>query len=76
MAVCYIVRLPHFNRVFASACGSAKNVFAVIDRQSQLDPMNVIGKVLDAATIKGNIEFRDIVFNYPSRPDVKVQLKT
>lgn len=61
--------------IFASARGSAKNVFAVIDRQSEIDPMNDGGKLLDPTEIKGNIEFKDILFNYPSRPDVKVRLK-
>lgn len=59
--------------IFTSARGSAKNVFAVIDRQSEIDPMNTEGKVLNSSEIRGNIEFKNLFFNYPSRPDVKVK---
>lgn len=71
-----IIGLKHFNNIFASALGSAKNVFAIIDLQSKLDPMSGIGKILDTSKMKGNIEFKDIFFNYPSRPDVKVRVST
>ena len=57
---------------FTSALGSAKNVFKVIDRKPHIDSMNNEGKVFDSTEIKGNIEFNDIYFNYPSRRDVKV----
>ena len=68
-----IARLPPFMEIFASARGAAKNVFAVIDRQSKIDSMNEDGKVLDSTEIKGNIEFSDIFFHYPSRTDVQVK---
>lgn len=67
-----ISRLPPFMEVFASARGSAKNVFAVIDRQSEIDPLSAEGNVMKSSEIKGNIEFKDISFSYPSRGDVKV----
>lgn len=67
-----MARLPPFFELFASARGSAKNIFAVIDRQSKIDSMDEQGKILDSTKINGNIEFKDVSFNYPSRPDVQV----
>lgn len=58
--------------IFSSARGSAKTIFAVIDRQSKLDPLRGTGKSLDKSKINGNIELKDISFNYPSRPDIQV----
>lgn len=58
--------------IFSSARGSAKNVFAVIDRKSKIDPLTDEGNVINLSQFKGNIEFKDIFFNYPSRSDVKV----
>lgn len=70
-----LARLPAFMEIFASARGSAKNIFAVIDRQSNIDSMKNEGKSLDSSDIKGDIEFNGIYFNYPSRPDVEVLTK-
>ena len=70
-----MARLPPFMDIFASARGSAKGIFAVIDRQSEIDSMNNEGKDLESSEIKGNIEFSEIYFNYPSRPDVEVLIK-
>lgn len=73
MAAENIVRLPPFMEIFTSARGSAKNIFALIDRQSKLDPMRGIGKILDTTKIEGNVEFKDVLFRYPSRLDVQVK---
>lgn len=67
-----LARLPPYLENFASARGAAKNVFEIIDRKSKIDPINNRGIVLDETKIKGNIEFKNIYFNYPSRPDVEV----
>lgn len=61
--------------IFASARGAAKNVFEVIDHQSEIDSLESEGKILDSPQIKGNIEFRNIFFGYPSRQDVQVENK-
>lgn len=58
---------------FAAACGSAKNVFAIIDRKSQIDSLDERGIKLEC-NVEGNIEFRGISFSYPSRPEVQVSL--
>lgn len=59
--------------IFASACGAAKSIFAVIDRKSDIDSLENDGKILDSSKIKGNIEFKDVFFRYPSRSDVQVE---
>lgn len=67
-----MARLPPFLEIFSCARGSAKCVFEVIARQSKIDSMDDRGNILDSAKTIGNIEFKDIFFNYPSRPDVRV----
>lgn len=69
-----IARLPPFMEIFSCARGSAKNIFAVIDRKSNIDSMDDSGTVLDPTKVIGNIEFKNVSFNYPSRPDVQVMV--
>lgn len=61
-----------FLEAFAVARGSAKSVFAVIDRKSSIDSMSDDGIILNKETV-GNIEFKNVSFNYPSRTDVPVR---
>lgn len=63
-----------FLLTFSVARGSAKNIFAVIDRISKIDPINNSGEKLKPNDINGHIEFRNVCFSYPSRPDVQVLL--
>lgn len=67
-----LARLPPYQEIFASARGAAKNIFAVIDRVSLIDSMDNSGKILNSSEIKGNIEFKNVFFHYPSRVDVPV----
>lgn len=67
-----LARLPPFQETFASARGAAKNIFAVIERVSLIDSMDNSGKILNSSEIKGNIEFKNVFFHYPSRIDVPV----
>ncbi|KAI9506179.1 P-loop containing nucleoside triphosphate hydrolase protein [Coemansia spiralis] len=54
-----------------TAQGSAAKVFATIDRVSPINPLDTeTGKKVDS--IDGNIEFKDVYFSYPSRPDVPI----
>uniref|UniRef100_A0A8C6V217 ATP binding cassette subfamily B member 1 n=1 Tax=Neogobius melanostomus TaxID=47308 RepID=A0A8C6V217_9GOBI len=55
---------------FASARGAAHKVYSIIDRVPTINSYSEEGFKPD--NIKGNIEFKNIHFCYPSRPDVKV----
>ncbi|GMY17164.1 ABC transporter B family member 11-like, partial [Fagus crenata] len=54
--------------------GKAKNasgsIFAIVDRQSKIDPSNESGTTLD--NLKGEIELRHVSFKYPCRPDTQI----
>ncbi|KAJ1887790.1 hypothetical protein LPJ66_008927, partial [Kickxella alabastrina] len=61
---------PQFSAV-STAQGCAANVFAVIDRQSPINPLDTeTGKKVDK--INGDISFRNVHFTYPSRPNVPI----
>ncbi|KAK5861234.1 hypothetical protein PBY51_022647 [Eleginops maclovinus] len=55
---------------FASGRASAKNFFDTIDRQPEMDCFSEEGHKLDK--VKGDIEFHNVTFSYPSRPDVEI----
>lgn len=55
---------------FASARGAAHKVFHIIDHEPKINSFSEEGYKLDI--VKGNIEFKNIHFTYPSRQDVKV----
>ncbi|RXM28403.1 Multidrug resistance protein 1 [Acipenser ruthenus] len=55
---------------FASARGAAHKIFHIIDSEPKIDSFSDSGYKPDH--IKGNIEFRNVHFTYPSRPDTKV----
>ncbi|CAB4481222.1 uncharacterized protein OCT59_003157 [Rhizophagus irregularis] len=62
---------PHFSSV-ANALGAAKNLFSVIERVPIIDSSLNTGKKINKSEFKGHIEFKNINFHYPSRPDVQV----
>ncbi|KAJ2557345.1 hypothetical protein EV175_001403, partial [Coemansia sp. RSA 1933] len=54
-----------------TAQGCAAKVFAVIDRVSPIDPLDKeTGTMVE--TLRGGIEFKNVSFRYPSRPDVQI----
>ncbi|KAL0985399.1 hypothetical protein UPYG_G00156400 [Umbra pygmaea] len=57
-------------QAFASARGAAHKVYNIIDSKPNINSYSEDGHKPDV--IKGNIEFRNIHFAYPSRPEVKV----
>nr|DBA19799.1 TPA: hypothetical protein GDO54_015575 [Pyxicephalus adspersus] len=57
-------------QAFASGRGAATNIFETIDKEPKIDCMSEEGYKLDK--VKGEIEFHNITFHYPSRPEVKI----
>ncbi|KAK5847663.1 hypothetical protein PBY51_016773 [Eleginops maclovinus] len=55
---------------FASGRGAATIIFETIEREPEIDCLSEAGYKLDR--VKGDIEFHNVTFNYPSRPDVKI----
>ncbi|KAM9968902.1 hypothetical protein ACTFIW_000305 [Dictyostelium discoideum] len=56
--------------LFAQGRGAAYKIFQVIDRQSKANPFSTRG--IKPETLSGEIEFKDVGFHYPSRPDVPI----
>jgi len=57
---------------FSVARSAAASIFDVIDRVPPIDSSSKEGKI--PAKDAGNITFRDVHFNYPSRKEVKVYI--
>ncbi|RDK47885.1 P-loop containing nucleoside triphosphate hydrolase protein [Aspergillus phoenicis ATCC 13157] len=60
-----------FIHVFASAAGASERLLAVINRRSAIDGTADEGDKMTAFG-EENIEFHDVHFSYPARPDVPV----
>ncbi|XP_076004887.1 bile salt export pump isoform X2 [Genypterus blacodes] len=55
---------------FASGRGAATIIFETIEREPEIDCLSKAGYKLDR--VKGDIQFHNVSFYYPSRPDVKI----
>uniref|UniRef100_A0A1A9UJ85 Uncharacterized protein n=1 Tax=Glossina austeni TaxID=7395 RepID=A0A1A9UJ85_GLOAU len=66
-----IARTSPFLESFSMARGCASNIFQIIDALSKIDPMSSDGKILNYG-LRGDVEFSDVFFRYPARPDVIV----
>ncbi|XP_028631884.1 multidrug resistance protein 1B isoform X2 [Grammomys surdaster] len=55
---------------FANARGAAFEVFRIIDNEPSIDSFSMKGYKPDS--IMGNLEFKNVHFNYPSRSEVKI----
>ncbi|XP_019113028.2 bile salt export pump [Larimichthys crocea] len=55
---------------FAAGRGAATIIFETIDREPEIDCLSEAGYKLDR--VKGDIEFHNVTFHYPSRPEVKI----
>lgn len=49
---------------------SAISIFGILDRKSKIDSSSDDGMALENVT--GNIDFNNVCFKYPSRPDVQI----
>ncbi|RZR92901.1 hypothetical protein BHM03_00021278 [Ensete ventricosum] len=49
---------------------ASASVFAILDRESKIDPSDESGMTLER--LKGNIEFHHVSFKYPTRPDIQI----
>ncbi|KAG9407950.1 ABC transporter B member 10 [Aphanomyces cochlioides] len=59
----------HMGDVYAAKRAAAK-IFSILDRKPLIDSTSEEG--VNPSSVSGRIEFKDVFFNYPSRPDVKV----
>ncbi|XP_060945264.1 bile salt export pump [Limanda limanda] len=57
-------------QAFATGRAAAKNIFDTIEREPKIDCFSDEGHILDK--VKGDIEFHNVTFFYPSRPEVKI----
>ncbi|KAE8330307.1 multidrug resistance protein 1, 2, 3 [Aspergillus sergii] len=55
---------------FTRSATAASTLFNLMDRKSEIDPYDTIGH--QPLEVAGDIEFTDITFAYPTRPEVKV----
>ncbi|XP_050236256.1 ABC transporter B family member 4-like [Mercurialis annua] len=55
---------------FAAGQAAAYKMFETINRKPEIDASDTRGKVLD--DIRGDIELRDVYFNYPARPEEQI----
>ena len=57
---------------FAKARVAAHEIFAIIDRETPIDPMSDDGLKPRAAEVKAEVALKDVEFTYPARLDHKV----
>ncbi|XP_053093947.1 bile salt export pump [Pangasianodon hypophthalmus] len=55
---------------FAAGRGAATLIFETIEREPEIDCLSEAGYKLDK--VKGDLEFHNVTFHYPSRPEVKI----
>ena len=61
--------IPNINAIVAAKL-AAGEIFSIIDKKPKVDCSSGAG--LKPTSVRGNISFNDIHFNYPSRPTVKI----
>ncbi|KAL7334188.1 hypothetical protein PS15p_202992 [Mucor circinelloides] len=70
MGAMALLMVPQNLAAVSSACGAAYRIFNTIDRVPSIDVDAPGGVMLEKFT--GEIEFRDVKFSYPTRPDITV----
>ncbi|XP_055382566.1 multidrug resistance protein homolog 65 [Condylostylus longicornis] len=66
-----VARCAPFLEAFAIARGAASTIFKTINSTTKIDPLSKDGHILKDG-LKGNVEFQDVFFTYPSRQDVTI----
>lgn len=56
----------------AKAESAKRNIFSILDTRSPIDPFAEDGNQLDAEAVAGQVEFRNVSFAYPTRPQQPV----
>lgn len=64
------LKLPPNLSAVSSARGAAFKLFSIIDRVPEINPDDV--NAIAPSSIKGSIEFKNVTFKYPTRPDVLI----
>ncbi|GMI98931.1 P-GLYCOPROTEIN 4, MULTIDRUG RESISTANCE 4, ARABIDOPSIS P-GLYCOPROTEIN 4, ATP-binding cassette B4 [Hibiscus trionum] len=70
MATVGISQSSSFAPDSSKAKSAAASIFAIIDRESKIDPSDESGTTLE--NVKGDIELRHVSFKYPLRPDIQI----
>lgn len=70
MAASTVMQVAPHMVTFSCAATAASELFALIDRQSEINPFDESGDKPDETT--GFIDLHSINFSYPTRPDVTV----
>ncbi|KAI8149545.1 P-loop containing nucleoside triphosphate hydrolase protein [Fennellomyces sp. T-0311] len=65
-----LLELPNHVSAISTACGAAHKIFETIDRVPVIDPDSDEG--VTPSKVIGDIEFRNIKFSYPTRPDIPI----
>lgn len=70
MAATTVMQIAPHMVAFSRAATAASELFALIDRHSEINPFDDSGAKPENPT--GSIELHGVNFRYPSRPDVAV----
>jgi ATP-binding cassette subfamily B (MDR/TAP) protein 1 len=70
MGAIALLQLPPNLSAVSSASGAAYKIYSTIDRVPEIDADSTEGLAPEKAV--GNIEFKDVMFKYPTRPDITI----
>ncbi|KAG4115734.1 hypothetical protein ERO13_D12G124000v2 [Gossypium hirsutum] len=70
MATIGITQSSSFAPDSSKAKSAAASIFAIIDRESKIDPSDESGTTLE--NVKADIELHHVSFKYPLRPDIQI----
>ncbi|KAI8094285.1 putative ABC transporter protein [Thamnidium elegans] len=70
MGAIALLQLPPNLSAVSSACGAAYKIFATLDRVPSIDVDDQTG--LAPEKFLGQIEFKNVKFSYPTRPDITI----